>query len=228
MSSHRSILSQGPYTLHMWSYPDLEDGAVTYQADKLSTASNSDIADSMAISFLLDRYSFPVVLPNSFSPSESSDSPDPPSSNTDSLSQPTKPTQGPLADDVFLKQPSTHVNTNSDCLRRFREENIQYSVNLPQYLRTVDWMNHRAVEDVHWLLGNFNPEELDLTVALELLSMDFPDMMVRRLAVQRLEHLSNDDVLKYLLQLVQVFVCILRSSKGLCCGVEKKCTFLAS
>lgn len=34
--------------------------------------------------------------------------------------------------------------------------------------------------------------------------MDFPDMMVRRLAVQRLESLSNVDVLKYLLQLVQV------------------------
>lgn len=60
------------------------------------------------------------------------------------------------------------------------------------------------VEEVHWLLGNFSPAELDLTLALELLSLDFPDVMVRRLAVQRLESLSNDDVLKYLLQLVQV------------------------
>ncbi len=67
-------------------------------------------------------------------------------------------------------------------------------------------MNRRAVEDVHWLLGNWDPGELDLTLALELLSMDFADMTVRRLAVQRLESLSNDDVLKYLLQLVQVCV----------------------
>lgn len=37
------------------------------------------------------------------------------------------------------------------------------------------------VQDVHWLLGNCNPKELDLTVALDLLRMDFPDMMVRRL-----------------------------------------------
>lgn len=64
------------------------------------------------------------------------------------------------------------------------------------------------VEDVHWLLGNWDPGELDITVALELLSMDFADVTVRRIAVQRLESLSNDDVLKYLLQLVQVGVCI--------------------
>lgn len=80
---------------------------------------------------------------------------------------------------------------------------LYYSV-LPHYLRNIDWMNHKMVQNVHWLLENCNPEELDLTVALELLSLDFPDMLVRRLAVQRLESLSNDDVLKYLLQLVQV------------------------
>lgn len=64
------------------------------------------------------------------------------------------------------------------------------------------------VEDVHWLLGNWDAEELDVAVALELLSVDFADEIVRRLAVQRLENLSNDDVLRYLLQLVQVCVCI--------------------
>lgn len=80
---------------------------------------------------------------------------------------------------------------------------LYYSL-LPHYFRNVDWMNRKMVQDVHWLLGNCNPEEIDLTGALELLSMDFPDLMVRRLAVQRLESLSNDEVLKYLLQLVQV------------------------
>uniref|UniRef100_A0A3Q3K3Z4 Uncharacterized protein n=1 Tax=Monopterus albus TaxID=43700 RepID=A0A3Q3K3Z4_MONAL len=89
-------------------------------------------------------------------------------------------------------------------LKRFRKESLRYTSSLPHYLRSVNWMDHRVVEDVHWLLGNWNPEDLDLTVALELLSMDFPDETVRRLAVQRLESLSNDDVLKYLLQLVQV------------------------
>uniref|UniRef100_A0A8C3FZR0 phosphatidylinositol 3-kinase n=1 Tax=Cyclopterus lumpus TaxID=8103 RepID=A0A8C3FZR0_CYCLU len=180
---HRSVLSQGPYTMHMWPYPDVEKEAIAYQADKLSSATNPDIADSMAISFLLDRYSFPVVLPNSSSTSESSDSP---SSNL-----------------VTLRSPSLVPNASTPCLKRFREESVRYASNLPQYLRNVDWMNRRVVEDVHWLLGNWDPAELDVTVALELLSMDFADATVRRLAVQRLESLSNDDILMYLLQLVQ-------------------------
>ncbi|XP_029291960.1 phosphatidylinositol 4,5-bisphosphate 3-kinase catalytic subunit gamma isoform [Cottoperca gobio] len=219
---HRSILSQGPYTMHMWSYPDLEEEAITYQADKLSSATNPDIADSMAISFLLDRYSFPVVLPNRFSPSEcsgnqssgltptkstasnglssSASSASSPPSSTDSSSLPGKPLQDSLTDTLILRS----VNgTSRDCLKRFREESIRYASNLPHFLRSVDWMNRTVVEDVHWLLENWDPSELDVTVALELLSMDFADVMVRRLAVQRLESLSNDDVLKYLLQLVQ-------------------------
>ncbi|XP_035511915.1 phosphatidylinositol 4,5-bisphosphate 3-kinase catalytic subunit gamma isoform [Morone saxatilis] len=223
---HRSVLSQGPYTLQMWSYPDLEEEAITYQADKLSSATNPKIADSMAISFLLDRYSFPVVLPNSFSPSECSDSPtssltrtkstassytlssspsSPPSTlpSTDSCCLDVKPSQGPSSDSVILRSPSSVISTNKAGLKRFREESIRYASNLPHYLRNVDWMNRRVVGDVHWLLGNWDPGELDVTVALELLSMDFADMTVRRLAVQRLESLSNDDVLKYLLQLVQ-------------------------
>ncbi|XP_026010722.1 phosphatidylinositol 4,5-bisphosphate 3-kinase catalytic subunit gamma isoform isoform X2 [Astatotilapia calliptera] len=170
---HRSVLSQGPYTLHMWSHPGLDDEAITYQADKLSTATNPDIADSMAISFLLDRYSFPVVVPNTVTNSECSNSREP-------------------------------INTKKPCLRRFREESVRYASSLPQYLRNVDWMNRNSVEDVHWLLGYWQPGELDVTVALELLSMDFADEFIRRLAVKRLESLSNDDVLKYLLQLVQI------------------------
>ncbi|XP_028265652.1 phosphatidylinositol 4,5-bisphosphate 3-kinase catalytic subunit gamma isoform [Parambassis ranga] len=219
---HRSVLSQGPYTLHMWSYPDLEDEAITYQADKLSSATSPDITDSMAISIFLDRYSFPVVLPNTLSSPDCSSpttdlTPSRPASlfhapsssplstlpSTGSRSLHGKSLQVPSNNTVRLRSPSPVANTNKACLKRFREESIRYASNLPHYLRSVDWMNRRVVEDVHWLLGNWDPGELDVTVALELLSMDFADEIVRRLAVQRLECLSNDDVLKYLLQLVQ-------------------------
>ncbi|KAK5863103.1 hypothetical protein PBY51_000158 [Eleginops maclovinus] len=220
---HRSILSQGPHTMHMWSYPDLEEEAITYQADKLSSATNPDIADSMAISFLLDRYSFPVVLPSSFSSSESSDIPASSLSPTKSVvssdelshspestllsaglsSQNGNPRKDSLTETVTLRSRSPVNATSRDCLKRFREESVRYASSLPHFLRNVDWMKRSVVEDVHWLLGNWDPGELDLTVALELLSMDFADMTVRRLAVQRLERLSNDEVLKYLLQLVQ-------------------------
>lgn len=213
----------------MWSYLDLEEEAITYQADKLSSATNPDVADSMAISIFLDRYSFPVVLPNSFSPPECSDSPNSTLSRsessascyepsfssyspcsttptTDYSSMYVKPQQGPSTDSVPLRSASTVIKSNKGSLKRFRQESIRYASNLPHFLRNVDWMNRRVVEDVHWLLGNWDAEELDVAVALELLSMDFADETVRRIAVKRLENLSNDDVLRYLLQLVQVCV----------------------
>lgn len=213
---HRSVLSQGPYTLHMWSHPNLEEGPITYQADKLSSATNPDVSESMAISVLLDRYSFPVVLPNSLGSSDPPRSappsarpeaaPDtPPSSplstspSTDDLQEPPADTSGSRSSPPLPAAPSN----NKVFPKKFRGDSIRYASSLPHYLRNVDWMNRKVVEDVHWLLGNWNPAELDLSVALELLSMDFPDEVVRRLAVRRLESLSNDDMLMYLLQLVQ-------------------------
>ncbi|KAM3872175.1 phosphatidylinositol 4,5-bisphosphate 3-kinase catalytic subunit gamma isoform [Diretmus argenteus] len=212
---HRSVLSQGPHTLHMWSYAELEEEAFTYHAEKLSSATNPEIADSMAISVLLDRYNFPVVLPNSMAPTEACQSPlnsmspfgshgtTKCSSSSLSHTVQAKPFQGPSTNTMTLKSPSPVFSTDRARLRRFREESVLYASNLPHFLRSVDWMKRSVVEDVHWLLGHWEPRELELSVALELLSVDFTDERVRRLAVQRLESLSNDEVLKYLLQLVQ-------------------------
>lgn len=211
----RSVLSQGSYTLHMWSYRHGEKEAVTYQADKLSSATNTDVSESMAISFLLDHYSFPVVLPNCLSSQSSStfsstQSPKAPSSSPHPSTSPSRdpsslhPLQDQSHNTVTFRSTSSVYNTDQASLRRFREESVRYASNLPHFLRKVKWAKRAEVEDVHWLLGNWDPGDLDLTVALELLSMDFVDEIVRRLAVQRLESLSNDDVLKYLLQLVQV------------------------
>ncbi|KAM8829410.1 phosphatidylinositol 4,5-bisphosphate 3-kinase catalytic subunit gamma isoform [Synchiropus picturatus] len=192
---HRSLLSQGFHTLHMWSYPQ-EGEAATYQADKLSSAGNPDVADSMAITFFLDQYSFPVVLPNQSNVSVSSDT----LTLSSSLqAAPSSPTGSPESS----PKNSVDASTLKHNMMRFRENSVQYVSNLPHFLRSVDWVNHRVVEDVHWLLRNWDPAELELTVALELLSVDFADEVVRKLAVQRLESLSNNDVLKYLLQLVQ-------------------------
>uniref|UniRef100_A0A3Q3F314 Phosphatidylinositol 4,5-bisphosphate 3-kinase catalytic subunit gamma isoform-like n=1 Tax=Labrus bergylta TaxID=56723 RepID=A0A3Q3F314_9LABR len=80
-----------------------------------------------------------------------------------------------------------------DCLIFFCNASI-----LPHYLRNVDWMNCRVVEDVHLLVETLDPEELDVTVALELLSMEFADVTVRRLAVKRLENLLTQTCYLYL------------------------------
>lgn len=221
----RSLLSQGPHTLHMWSNPNVEEGAIAYQADKLSTATNPDVDEAVAISFLLDHYSFPVALPSSSPPlshgerhssalTQNTPTPIPSPQSTIApaviVPSPMNPDQAPLR--TCAPPGSTDTGIATDRLQRFQEENV-LSV-LPHYFRNVNWMNHKMVQDVHCLLANCNPEELDLTVALELLSMDFPDVMVRRLAVQRLESLSKDDILKYLLQLVQVCTVITKERRN--------------
>ena len=206
---HRSVLSQGPHTLHMWPFPEREEEAFTFEADKLSTATNPDVATSMAITFLLDRYSFPVVIPhsrgipNTLSPPSVSS----PSSNS---SLPTtlpalSPSSSSKSDDPGMESPiSPSMQTQRDHLRRFREESVRYTSNLPQFLRSIDWLKPDAVQDIHWLLGHWKPHDLELPVALELLRVDFADERVRSLAVRRLELLSNEEVLRFLLQLVQV------------------------
>lgn len=92
--------------------------------------------------------------------------------------------------------------------KEFRKKSLCNASTLPHYLHNVDWLSCKVVEDVHRLLENLDPRLLDVTVALELLSIDFADVLVRRLAVKRLKSLSNEDVLKYLLQLVQVCSCL--------------------
>ncbi|XP_060750625.1 phosphatidylinositol 4,5-bisphosphate 3-kinase catalytic subunit gamma isoform isoform X1 [Tachysurus vachellii] len=179
---HRSLLSQGSHTLHMWSFPEQEEEAFNYEADKLSTATNPDVAKSMAITFQLDRYSFSVVLPQ-------------------------RRVSSNITPSTAIANPG-HVtlqanSSDKHCLKRFREESVRYASNLPQFLRTVDWLKPSAVQDVHWLLSHWEPDDLELFVALELLSVDYTDENVRRLAVQRLEMMSNEEVLRYLLQLVQ-------------------------
>ena len=54
-------------------------------------------------------------------------------------------------------------------------------------------------------------------VALELLDYHFADEKVRSLAVRRLEKLTNDEVLIFLLQLIQVSLLFVRSCFLLLC-----------
>ncbi|KAJ8257558.1 hypothetical protein GJAV_G00186940 [Gymnothorax javanicus] len=184
---HKSILRQGLHSLHMWPFPEQEGESVTYEADKLSSAANPDQVNSMAITFLLDRYSYPIVLPNSTSLGG--------------------PWSSPIANDMDEADDQStsplSMSGDSATLKKLKEQSILYSAYLPQYLKKVDWLKPCDVQEVHWLLRNLNATNLDVPTALELLSVDFADEQVRKLAVERLETLSNDDVLRYLLQLVQ-------------------------
>jgi len=73
---------------------------------------------------------------------------------------------------------------------------------LPKFLLSVPRTDRNAVQEMYSLLERWAPiEPLD---ALELLDSKFADSKIRKFAVERLEVLSNEDILDYLLQLVQV------------------------
>ena len=75
---------------------------------------------------------------------------------------------------------------------------------LPKLLRSVDWGSVEAVLETCMLLERCEDSCLDVEVAMELLDCHLVDEGVRTIAVQRLDELANDHVLRFLLQLVQV------------------------
>ena len=97
---------------------------------------------------------------------------------------------------------------------------------LPKLLRSINWADLAQVSDVHRYIHNTSLslshtythihihtvlyrllgvwEPITLEVALELLDYHFADERVRTLAVHRLEKLSNEELILFLLQLTQV------------------------
>ncbi|XP_052246481.1 phosphatidylinositol 4,5-bisphosphate 3-kinase catalytic subunit delta isoform-like isoform X2 [Dreissena polymorpha] len=73
---------------------------------------------------------------------------------------------------------------------------------LPLVLRSVKWSSHKDVSKMLVLLSTW-PQRISVDSALELLDFNFPDRNVRKYAVDCLQQLRDDEVMLYLLQLVQ-------------------------
>ncbi|XP_041047074.1 phosphatidylinositol 4,5-bisphosphate 3-kinase catalytic subunit gamma isoform isoform X2 [Carcharodon carcharias] len=189
---HQSVLQQGEHILHMWPYSSREENLITHEVDKRSSKTNPDIESSTAICILLDTYNYPVVLPSGRK------------SRSSWIDHSSEDENTPTKKDVKHEEtPASQSVSQKDILKRFTEQCGQYSLSLPKFLSTVQWGDLKAVEEVHWLFEHWNPLELDISTALELLSINIADEKVRTLSVKRLEELDNEHLLRYLLQLVQ-------------------------
>ena len=73
---------------------------------------------------------------------------------------------------------------------------------LAKVLRSADWTDSSAVQEVHRLLDEWEP--LTPKLALELLDAHYPDERVRSYAIECLKPLRDDELALYVLQLVQV------------------------
>ena len=126
------------------------------------------------------------------------------SQQTDSLDRDRKPdvdtrdrinrilTYGPLQE---LKQ------DERDLIWKFRYYLLREKKALTKFVKSVDWQNTNEVRQAAPLLDRW--AEIDVDDALELLGRDFSHPVVRGYAVERLKKADDDELLLYLLQLVQ-------------------------
>jgi len=91
---------------------------------------------------------------------------------------------------------------SQNLLWKFRFALRQDSRALTKFLKCVDWSDPAETKASVQLMYEWAP--IGPATALELLTPSFSNSDVRRYAVSILRHTENDDLLVYLLQLVQV------------------------
>uniref|UniRef100_A0A674D4L5 Phosphatidylinositol 4,5-bisphosphate 3-kinase catalytic subunit gamma isoform n=1 Tax=Salmo trutta TaxID=8032 RepID=A0A674D4L5_SALTR len=190
---HRSLLRQGEFILHMWKMPEKTEDNSSVNADKLTSATNPDKASSMAIAILLDKYCYPVALPKS---------------REGERGQREMPNHLRKQFEAIVETDPLHPLSQEDkeLLWHFREECMRHPRAYPKLLGSVLWGRQEAVLATHRLLERssvWDRSVLDVGLAMQLLDCHYSDAHVRSMAVRKLETLGDDDVLRYLLQLVQ-------------------------
>uniref|UniRef100_A0A3Q2VRF8 Phosphatidylinositol-4,5-bisphosphate 3-kinase, catalytic subunit gamma n=1 Tax=Haplochromis burtoni TaxID=8153 RepID=A0A3Q2VRF8_HAPBU len=205
---HRSLLRQGEFILHMWKMPEKsEESSCSINADKLTSATNPDKASSMAIAILLDKYCYPVVLPKSRDVGR-----DWAVGGEDAeggeRGQREMPNHLKKQFEAIVGTDPLHPLSPEDkeLLWHFRHECMRDPRAYPKLLGSVRWGKQEDVLATHRLLERssaWDTSGLDVGLAMQLLDCHYSDAQVRSMAVRKLETLEDDDVLRYLLQLVQ-------------------------
>lgn len=202
---HRSLLRQGEFILHMWKMPEKsEESSSSINADKLTSATNPDKASSMAIAILLDKYCYPVVLPKSRDVVRAGSE----EAEGTERGQREMPNHLKKQFAAIVATDPLHPLSPEDkeLLWHFRQECMRSPRAYPKLLGSVRWGKQEDVLETHRLLERssaWDSSGLDVGLAMQLLDCHYSDAQVRSMAVRKLETLEDDDVLRYLLQLVQ-------------------------
>ena len=89
-------------------------------------------------------------------------------------------------------------------LFRTRQHYCTVPEGLPLFLRSVAWDKPLQVNETYRMLQRWAPMQAE--EALSLLDAKFPDERVRTYAVNRISHLSDDDLALYMLQFSQALL----------------------
>ena len=103
----------------------------------------------------------------------------------------------------IVNLPPTQILTSNEksLIWQFRYYLVQDKAALPKFLQSVSWQSKQEAEEALELLYKWQP--LDAAEALELLTPTYTEPKVRMYAISRLKCADNDELLLYLLQLVQ-------------------------
>ncbi|XP_039607924.1 phosphatidylinositol 3-kinase catalytic subunit type 3 isoform X1 [Polypterus senegalus] len=104
---------------------------------------------------------------------------------------------------IIVSYPPTKQLTSEeqDLVWKFRYYLTTQEKALTKFLKCVNWALPQEAKQALELLGKWKP--MDVEDSLELLSSQFTNPTVRRYAVARLQQADDEDLLMYLLQLVQ-------------------------
>ncbi|XP_072270084.1 phosphatidylinositol 3-kinase catalytic subunit type 3 [Pyxicephalus adspersus] len=104
---------------------------------------------------------------------------------------------------IIVSYPPTKQLTSEeqDLVWKFRYYLTNQEKALTKFLKCVNWDLPQEAKQALELLGKWKP--MDVEDSLELLSSHFTNPTVRRYAVARLQQADDEDLLMYLLQLVQ-------------------------
>ncbi|XP_074050043.1 phosphatidylinositol 4,5-bisphosphate 3-kinase catalytic subunit gamma isoform isoform X2 [Macrotis lagotis] len=195
---HQFLLRHGEYVLHMWKISGKGEDQGSINADKLTSATNPDKENSMSISILLDNYCHPIALPKHRTTAD----PEGDRVRGEMPNQLRKQLEEIIATDPL--NPLTPKD--KELLWHFRYESLKHPKAYPKLFSSVKWGQQDIVAKTYQLLTRreaWDQSDLDVGLTMQLLDCNFSDENVRAIAVQKLENLEDDDVLHYLLQLVQ-------------------------
>lgn len=103
---------------------------------------------------------------------------------------------------VYRYPPTTHLTgEEQDLIWKYRFYLSKEKKALTKFLKCINWQTKTEVQQALKLLELWAP--MDVEDSLELLSPNFNHPAVRRYAITRLKQAPDEDLLLYLLQLVQ-------------------------
>jgi phosphatidylinositol 3-kinase len=121
---------------------------------------------------------------------------------SDRDAKPTAQIRDQLHTVVFRYPPTYPLNSEEqDLIWKYRFYLSTHKKALIKFLKCINWQTATEVRQALNLLDLWAP--MDVEDALELLSQSFKHPSVRRYAITRLKQAQDDDLLLYLLQLVQ-------------------------